>query len=387
MVDAPKIDAQNADAPRREALNRPVRVGIFGTSWWADTIYLPGLDAHEHVDVVAACGRNGERAQKFADVWNIPQVFTDPATMLAEAELDAVIVATSNDTHHDLAMASLDAGLHVLCEKPLGLDLIQAQAMVDRAEKMRAITMVPFTYHWMPMNRWVRELVGNGYVGRPLHINARYYTDFGFDTDYSWRFDREIAGSGIIGDLASHWVHLARWLLDDTETSVSAISRAFVERGPRPDGTAYDQTEDSAALTVQYASGAYGLLQTSAVCHEGTPFGQTHHLEIHGDRGTIYATCDWDREQRVEGLRRGDTDGRQPLPIPDEIWGDVRRDTVHNTYRDVFRTTSAMTRGWIDAIYRGEATGPDFAEGLAVQRVLDAAVTSAAANGVPQSIA
>ena len=132
--------------------------------------------------------------------------------------------------------------------------------------------------------------------------------------------------------------------------------------------------------------GAYGLLQTSAVCHEGTPFGQTHHLEIHGDRGTIYATCDWDRVQRVDGLRRGDTNGRQPLPIPDEIWGDVRRDVVHDTYRDVFRTTDAMTRGWISAIAAGEKAYPNFDDGLAVQRVLDAAVASAASDGAQHRI-
>ncbi|MEM7093259.1 MAG: Gfo/Idh/MocA family oxidoreductase [Actinomycetota bacterium] len=367
----------------------PVRVGIFGTSWWADTIYLPGLDAHEQAEVVACCGRNQSRAETFARQWNIDGVYTEPAAMLAAAELDAVIVATANDTHHPLAIAAINAGLHVLCEKPLGLDVTEAEEMAAAAEAAGVITMVPFTYRYMPMNRWVRELVGNGYVGRPLHINARYYTSFGFETDYSWRFDREIAGSGIIGDLASHWIDLARWLLDDTEIEVSAISRNFVGRDSRPDGSAYEQMEDSAVLNVSYGSGAYGVLQTSAVCHEGTPFGQTHHLEIHGHRGTIYATCDWDRVQRVDGLRRGDTNGRQPLPIPEEIWGDVRRDVVHDTYRDVFRTTPAMTRGWIDAIAVGAdpaSVGPSFADGLAVQRVLDAAVASAADRGAPHPV-
>ena len=360
-----------------------VRIGVFGTSWWADTMYLPPIDAHPDADVVAVCGRNPVTAQTFASTWKIPAFYTDPATMLAEADLDAVLIATANDSHHHLTMQSLERNLHVLCEKPMALNAVEAAEMAAAAERSGAITMMPFTYHWMPMNQWVRQLISNGYIGRPLHINARYYTDFGFDDSYSWRFDREIAGSGIIGDLGSHWIHLARWLLDDTETSISALATNFVERRPRPDGTEYDQTEDSVAMTIRYASGAYGLLQTSAVCWEGTPFGQTHHYEVHGDRGTLYATCDWDRVQRVEGLRKGETGGRQELPIPDEIWGEVRRDTVHNTYRDVFRKTSAMTRQWIDAILAGTQTEPGFAEGLAVQRVLDAAVESAAANGAP----
>ncbi|MFT4597586.1 MAG: putative dehydrogenase [Paracrocinitomix sp.] len=358
-----------------------VNVGVFGTSWWADTMYFPSLDKHPAVAIAAVCGRNPTTAAAFAKTWNVPASYTDAVAMLEGQDLDAVVIATANDSHYELAMAAIERGLHVLCEKPMALNAEQAALMRDAAAEADVITMMPFTYHWMPSNQWVRQLITNGYIGRPLHINARYYTDFGFDDSYSWRFDREIAGSGIIGDLGSHWIHLARWLLDDTETSVSALASNFVERGPRPDGTAYDQTEDSVAMTVRYASGAYAMLQTSAVCWEGTPFGQTHHYEVHGDKGTLYATCDWDTVQKVEGLRRGDTTGRQELPIPDEIWGDVRRDTAHNTYRDVFRTTSSMTRQWIDAIVAETQVEPSFDEGLAVQRVIDAAVESAAHGG------
>ena len=347
-------------------------------------MYLPALAAHPAAQVVAVCGRRSEPAASFASQWGIAQWFVDPVAMLNEVQLDAVIIATANDSHFELAMAALDRGLHVLCEKPLALNADQAAAMAERAHTSGAITMVPFTYHYMPMNRWVRQLVADGYVGRPLHINLRYYTSYAFDTAYSWRFDREIAGSGIIGDLGPHWVHLARWLLNDTETQVSALSSRSVERDLRPDGNDYERLEDSAVLTVRYASGAYGVLQVSAVCWEGTPFGQTHHLEIHGDAGTIYATCDWDMVQEVRGLCAGDSGGAQVLPIPDDIWNGVRRDTVHNTYRDLFRNTDAMTRGWIDAIVASRPIEPSFIEGLAVQRVTDAAFRSSLAGGVPE---
>jgi predicted dehydrogenase len=361
-----------------------VRVGLIGTSWWADAMYLPPLDRHPDAEVVAVCGRREASTREFAGRWGIQRWFVDPTEMLEAVELDAVIVATANDTHRDLAIAALDRGLHVLCEKPLALDAEQASEMSRRADETGAITLVPFTYHYMPVNRWVKRLVDGGYVGRPLHVNVRYYTAYGFDTDYSWRFDREIAGSGVIGDLGSHWVHLARWLLDDVETSVSAVSTRFLERAPRPDGSPYDQTEDSAVLTVRYASGAYGVLQVSTVCWEGdSPFGQSHHLEIHGDEGTIHVTCDWDTVQLVKGARRGDPGPLVELPIPDDVWAGARRDRVHDTYRDVFRESDAMTRGWIDAIVAGRHVEPSFREGLAVQRVLDAAVASAATGGCP----
>jgi predicted dehydrogenase len=344
-------------------------------------MYLPPLTAHPDASVVAVCGRNPITTAAFADRWGIDQRFDDPIAMLDAVALDAVIVASSNDSHHDLAMAALDRGLHVLCEKPLAQNGAQAQEMTQRAEATGAITLVPFTYHYMPVNRWVRRLVADGYVGRPYHVNLRYYTGYASDGEYSWRFDRELAGSGVIGDLASHWIHLARWILDDTEISVGALASSFVAREPRPDGAAYEAAEDSAVLTVRYASGAYGVLQVSAVCWEGTPFGQTHHLEVHGDGGTIHAVCDWDTVQEVRGVRRGEPGPPALLPIPDDIWDDVRRDNVHDTYRDVFRETEAMTRGWITAIAEGRHVRPDFGDGLAVQRVVDAAVASAATGG------
>lgn len=363
-----------------------IRVGLFGTSWWADAMYMPALAGHPDVEVVAVCGRQPSSTETFALAWGIGSWFVDPATMFDTVAMDAVIVATANDSHHDLALAAIDRGMHVLCEKPLGRDADQAAVMAERAAAAGVVTMVPFTYHHMPMNRWVKRLIDDGYVGRPLHINLRYYAGFGLDTGYSWRFDREVAGAGIIGDLGSHWFHLARWLLGDVEQSVSAVASTFVDRDLRPGGADYERLEDSAVMTVRYRSGAYGVIQTSAVCWEGTPFGQTHHLEVHGDAGTITATCDWDTVQEVRGLRAGDRGGAKVVPIPDDIWAGVRRGSVHDTYRDVFRTTDAMARGWIAAIRDAHVVAPDFGEGLAVQRVVDAAMRSVDRGGCPMPV-
>ena len=362
-----------------------VRIGVVGTSWWTDAMYLPALTTHPLADVVALCGRRPEPTEALADRWGVPGRFTDPDELLA-ADLDAVVVATANDSHRDLAVAALQRGLHVLCEKPLGLDVAQAEEMADLALARGATTMVPFTYRYLPVNRWVRRLVAEGFVGRPLHVNLRYYTGFGLDGGYSWRFDPAVAGTGIIGDLGAHWIDLARWILADVETSVSAVSASHVDRPPRPDGSTYQPLEDSVAMTVRYRSGAYGVLHTSAVCWEGTGFGQLHQLEVHGDGGTVHARCDWDTVQEVTGLRRGEPGPPRPLPIPDDIWGDVRRDRVHDTYRDVFRTTDAMARGWVTAIAEGRPVSPDFGDGLAVQRVLDGAARSAAEGGCPVTI-
>ncbi|MDG1878244.1 MAG: Gfo/Idh/MocA family oxidoreductase [Acidimicrobiales bacterium] len=154
--------------------------------------------------------------------------------------------------------------------------------------------------------------------------------------------------------------------------------RWFVPRDERPDGRPYERGEDSAVMTLGFESGAYATVQTSAVCWEGTAFGQTHEFDAHGTNGTLYATCDWEARQDVRGVKAGDRGPAAELTIPDDIWAGVRRDTVHNTYRDVFRGGGAMIGDFIRGVQTHQPCEPSFAEGLRIQQLCDAAVKSAA---------
>ena len=127
-------------------------------------------------------------------------------------------------------------------------------------------------------------------------------------------------------------------------------------------------------------SGAYATLQVSAVCWEGSSFGQTHELDAHGTDGTLYASCDWECLQEVRGSKAGTSGPAAPLPIPDALWADVRRDRVHDTYRDVFRG-GAMVGDFVTAVREQRPCEPDFADGLRIQELCDAAVRSAEAGG------
>lgn len=362
-----------------------IRVGMIGTSWWADSMYLPALADHNHGVVGAVSGRSRYRTEDFARRWGVERWYTDPMAMIESGDVDAVIVASANDSHHPLSAAALDAGLHVLCEKPLGLDVAEAADLAARAQRAGAVTMVPFTYRYMPMFRWMKRLIADGYVGSVRHVNLRYYTGFAHGGEYVWRFDRAVAGSGVLGDLGSHWIHIARWLLDDDEVAVSATTRRQVPRADRPDGSDYERAEDSAVFTTDYRSGAYGVFHVTAVAWEPGEFGQSHQVEVHGEDGTLHAWCDWQTVQQVGGAKWGEGPIVE-LPIPDDIWNGAPRDSVHDTYRHIFRRTDAMTRGWVDAVAAGTPVLPDFAEGLAVQRVLDAALASAEAGGRRQPI-
>lgn len=362
----------------------PVRVGVLGTSWWSDSMYLPALTAHPGAEVSGLCGRTRHKAEALADEWGVGWVSTDHEEFCDPERLDAVVVATSNESHEPITMLALERGLDVLCEKPLATSSAAADRMAARASETGAITLVPFTYRYMPVFQTVRRLLDDGAIGRPLHLNMRYFTQYAREPGYQWRFDAEQAGSGVIGDLGSHWLHVARWLLGEVE-AVGCTSRSFVPRPDRPDGSDYTRSEDSAVMTVAFENGAYGSLQVCAASWEGTDFGQTHHLDLHGIDGTAYAFSDWSTVQEVRYLAAGETGPAAPIPIPDDVWGDARRDRVHDTYRDVFRVERRMVGEWVDAVAAGEPVAgplrPDLAEGARVQHLLDLAVESAAGDG------
>ncbi len=362
-----------------------MRVGLVGTSWWAEAMYLPALADHPIGHITAVCGRDRGRATTVADDWSIPHAYTDWAAMLGGGEIDAVVIATPNETHYEITMAALNHDMPVLCEKPLGLNVAEANKMAEVAAERDAITMVPFTYRFMPTNQFVKQLIVDGYVGQPYHLSMRYFAGYARDGAYAWRFDEAKAGSGILGDLGSHWLDMARWFLGEV-VAVSAHRDNFVPRDPRPDGSPYTQVEDSAVILARFACGASATLQVSAVCWEGTPFGQIHELDLHGSGGTLHAVNDWDTVQEVRGLRAGDTGPARPLIIPDRAWGDAPRDRVHDTYRHIFRRTEAMTREWVTAIAEGRRVEPDFATGARVQELVAAAVTSATTDGSWQAV-
>jgi predicted dehydrogenase len=348
-------------------------------------MYLPALADHPRGRITAICGRDADRTRDVASEWHVDRAFTDWEQMIDDRDIDALIVASPNETHYDITMAALAAGLPVLCEKPIGMNARQAQQMAAAAARAGVTTMVPFTYRFMPTNQFVKRLIDDGYVGQPYQLSMRYFTGYARSGDYAWRFDEAKAGSGILGDLGSHWVDMARWMLGEI-TTISAQRDHFVPRQSRPDAADYVQVEDSAVILARFESGASAVLQMSAVCWEGTPFGQVHELDLHGSNGTLHALNDWDTVQEVRGVRAGERGPASPLTIPDEVWNGAPHSPVHDTYRHVFRRTEAMTRGWVTAIAEGRTIEPDIATGARIQTLVDAAIDSASSNGATRDV-
>jgi predicted dehydrogenase len=375
----------DASPSEEDAMTDRVRIGLAGTSWWADSMYLPALAKHPLADVRAIVGGSRpEHTREFAARWGIPNAYDSFELMLEREDLDAAMVVAPNIHHHPYTMAALERGLHVLCEKPLGMNSAQAREMTETAERLGVVNMCPFTYSFMPYARYTKELVDGGYIGRPYHLNMRYFADYGRDGAYIWRFDLGEAGAGASGDLASHWSYIATWLFGEV-VAVTAVFGQIVPRAARPDGASFEPAEDSAMILLEFANGATGNIDVSSVTYEPSRFGQLHAWELHGSKGTLHVTCDWDNLERVEGVRiqgaEADRTVERPrlaeLPIPDHIYAGLRRGSVHETYKDTFRERDNMARGFVTAIAEGGAAVPSFRDAWRVQRIVDAAGRSA----------
>lgn len=366
---------------------RKVKLGIVGAGWWPNTMHMPALVGFGDVEVVAVCDVNRDLAQAMADKYGIPEVFTDYRQLIGSGLCEALIVATSNDTHHPIVMAALGAGLHVLCEKPLALNFAEASEMALTAQEKGLITYMPFTYRHMPSTRYLKHLIDSGSLGRLYHMQMRYYAGFAREGGgYLWRFDKKHGGSGALADIGSHFLHLAEWLCGEIEAVCAQLS-VYIDRAPvDPQGQPYEQADDSAMVMLRFKNGAQGLVHASAVAYErtyeptfereGYSFDQVHEFDFHGSEGTLRQVIDWDYRQTITADSPGDGPERV-LEIPDEFWGDARRDVVIETWQDVFRKEGRMVHEFVRAVARGEQVEPSFAEGARTQQLLDAAILSA----------
>jgi predicted dehydrogenase len=351
-------------------VSQKIRVGVIGTSWYADAMHLPALQSHPQAELVAICGRNQERAKEIATKYGEPDTFSEYQKMIQESNLDAVIIASPDDLHYEMTMAALDRELHVLCEKPLAMNAGQAWEMFEKAESVGVKQMVYFTYRWMPFHQYLHNLIGQGYIGHCYHCEFRYPMGYGRNKKYIWRFDQKRA-NGILGDLGSHIIDLALWLVGDI-TSVSALLGVFVDR-PGADGGVIDPANDSALLQVKFDSGAHGTIQASGVAHVPGRSNKQQ-IRLYGEAGSIEADIVlWgSKADTVIRAASSQDEQFQILEVPDSFWGDA--DPSDNS--SIFAKNSVGTRAFIDTILEDRPVEPNFYDGYKAQQVIDAALKS-----------
>lgn len=333
-----------------------VKVGIVGTSWWADLMFLPILTGYERASVTALCGRNRERAAEIATKFGVPQVFTDYRQMIEQAGLDAIFVLTPDESHYEITMAALDAGLHVFCEKPMANNAQHASAMYEKAEAVGVKNMVFFTWQWVPSLARAKQMVEEGYIGKAFHGSFRFLAGFGRNAAYSWRFDAD-RSNGVAADLGAHMIYLAQWLLGDV-SSVSAQLGFHIPHSGETENKPLNKANDSAWLNLEMANGVSAQIALSSVMH--TALGEKTDVLLAGKRGTIEAG--WSASHFI----RASQEGSEAI-IDDEQEFDIL---------DLFQTEAIGPRQFIDSILDDKPIRSNFHAGYKVQQVIDAAMQS-----------
>lgn len=345
-------------------MTAPVRVGVIGTGGIAMLRHLPAYKQCEQsgtAELMAVCDAVPESARQAAEQFDVKHAFTDYRDLLALSDIEAVSICTPNVQHEPIALAALEAGKHVMCEKPLAMSFAGAQRMYDAAQRLERKTAVNFRYRWIPAAHFVRDLIQAGELGEIYHIYINYFNGGLHDptTPMRWREVRADSGSGALGDLASHLVDLCRFWIGDI-ASVSGHLRTFTTQRPLVNGgMGHVDVDDSVAFFARLASGAEGVFNASRCA-----IGRNNHqrAEIYGTRGSIiYAIDKWDRGndeiQICFGSNQARYDGFAPVKVPPQyLAGTPIRSMID----------------FIDAIRADREPAPNFYDGLRCQEVLEA---------------
>jgi predicted dehydrogenase len=363
-----------------------VRIGIIGPSWWVNYWHLPAIQNHPQAEIV---GVSGEKPREEADVrakyGAQARYFTDYETMLTEIPMDGVVVCTPNDTHHPATMAALQHNVHVTCEKPLALNAAQAQEMAKTARARQRIGMTNFPYRDNPAVQTFRRLMQEGFVGTPLHISGIYHGGFGLGQRPNWRGLRERSGAGILGDLGSHLIDLARFISGDEFTAVSGHTitalwpdapDAAPELVRTEDPRVLPRNDDSCTFLAEFASGMQGLFHTSWIAFQGAMV-QEQQIEIYGTQGRLHfyashaGTC-------LRGMRLGEKRW-ETIPVAGIVLPAEASIEEEDYFRPGRLTPANTTYRFIEAIRMGQTTiAPDLDDGWRAQQVIDAVIQSSA---------
>jgi predicted dehydrogenase len=319
---------------------------------------------------------------------------TDWRRVLERDDVDLVDICTPGDTHAQIAIAALEAGKHVLCEKPLANTVAEAEAMADAAARAAARgvrSMVGFTYRRVPAIALARQLVAEGRLGEIRHVRAAYLQDWIADASapMSWRLQKEVAGSGALGDIGAHVVDLTQYITGQVLTGVSAMLETFVKQRPLPassgslsgvggEGTGEVTVDDAALFLGRFSGGALATFEATRFA-----LGRKNaiRIEINGSAGSLaFDFEDMNVLHFYDGTEPAQTAGFRRIVVtePEHPYVSAWWPAGHGLgYEHGF---SHQVVDLVTAIAKHDDPVPSFADGLQVQRVLDAVERSAAAR-------
>lgn len=373
--------------------SRPLGVAAIGYAFmgkahsnaWRNVASFFDVPAFEQKVLV---GRDATAVADAAAKYGWAESATDWRTVITRDDIDIVDICAPGWMHAEIAIAALEAGKHVLVEKPLANTLAEAELMTAAAAKARARgiqSMIGFNYRRVPALALAKELIAEGRLGTVRHVRAAYLQDWlaNAQAPMTWRLRKETAGSGALGDIASHAIDQVLFLLGGQVTEVSGRLNTFVTQRPGKDSAGQDGIEevtvdDAAWATLSLASGAVASVEVSRVA---TGRKNSLQIEVYGDKGTIL----FDLENLNE---LGFLDAT--APVREQGFRRILVNEPEHPYLAAWwpqghiigweHTFTHQVRDFLTAIKDGTQPSPSFEEGLNVQYILNAVEESAAAK-------
>jgi predicted dehydrogenase len=344
-----------------------VGVGLIGTGF-ARSAQAPALRACEGAELTAVCSGSFENAQKTAAEFNIPHACPDYQELLALADVDLVIISAPPYLHHEMTLAALAAGKHVICEKPMALTAAEARAMTERAAQHRfQLAVIDHELRFNPTWRRMKGLIDSGFVGDLQHVSLTIASGFRHSALRPWNWwSQQAAGGGLLGALGSHAIDAVRWLFGEIEAVASTVTTLVSERkDPKTGQMRANETDDyvSALLRIVPPRGKliHGTLLLSALYASGGK----NNITIVGSNGTIVLDGD-ETLSAAQGFNHPFEDlsladrAREVSWLPDNIWA---------------RSFYHLAREAVQAVRENRTEIPHaatFNDGLRCQEVIDA---------------
>ncbi|NBD25706.1 Gfo/Idh/MocA family protein [Paenibacillus glycinis] len=295
------------------------RIGLIGLGGMAQAHIRWLEEAGERFRLVAVSDVNPLALSATGDKHRISEAkrYADFGQLVADPDVDAVVAVTPNNVHAAIVRACLEAGKPFMAEKPFTRVFEEAVPLLALYERQPVPALIGFSYRYTPAFRYARELLRNGRIGAVRSFSGQYLQGWGaaqYDCPFVWRFDKAITGTGTLGDLGSHMIDLARFLIGEFE-ELSAQMQTIVPERPDPltGEMVRIEVDDFVSFQARMAGGAMGVFQAS---RNAVGSGNQHEISIYGDCGTIHAST-LDPDHLV--LIREDEEGqlsRSTLAVP-----------------------------------------------------------------------
>ncbi len=353
-------------------MQKNVGVALIGCGGIAVQNHFPGLKYCPGAELVALCDSNSEALEKASNDTGIKRKTTDFNELLTWDEVDAVIIATPNFVHAPIAKAAAKAGKHILCEKPISMDLPEARDMWNAAEAAGVRHMTAFTYRFVPGMQYISHLIESGFIGRPYHFRCRRQQDWG-SRFLGWRQNKSLAATGEIGDMLSHRIDFAHLLFGPIDSLV-ADTRIFHEtREDKP-----SDLEDWVGVITRFENNATGMLESTKVATGRGEGGISEDFcEVAGSEGTLIYRLG-KPNHIIVGRKGSSTLEEQEVPKEFLKVAGSPRDTANGDPIQTFRYDQDFE--FIEAIQQGRDCKPSFKEGVQVAAVIDAILESKETN-------